>query len=137
MVDRTRRELLNRNDLPFSHDHVDPLFTTTERYYSAFSSLAHGGMTPVDWTLSDETGVMQFRFALHVRCTSALILGEPVTQASMVHLALHGLTADLNLLIRKQHDLTRPEVQRRILAEAQAWEARHRDRKASAAQTGQ
>ena len=128
MVDRTRRELLNRNDLPFSHDHVDPLFTTTERYYSAFSSLAHGGMTPVDWTLSDETGVMQFRFPLHVRCTSALILGEAITP---------GLTADLNLLIRKQHDLTRPEVQRRILAEAQAWEARHRDLKSSTAQTGQ
>ena len=45
----------------------------------------------------------------------------------MVHLALHGLTANLNLLIAKQRDLSHPEVQQRIIADALAWEANQCD----------
>ena len=108
MVDLIRSALYARPDLPFAEEHIDPLFATTAGHYSVFSSFAHGGMTPVSWIMSDEAGVMQARFPAAIRCLSAIILGETVTQASMVHLALHGLTADLNLLIAKQRDLSTP-----------------------------
>jgi len=121
-----RDALYARPDLLFSKEHIDTLFTTTAGQYSVLSSFAHGGMTPVSWIMSDEAGVMQARFPPAIRCLCAIILGETVTQASMVHLALHGLTADLNLLIAKQRDLSHPEVQQRVIADAKAWEAQQR-----------
>lgn len=123
MVESIRVQLYAKSDLPFTKQHIDTLFLTSESHYSVFSSFAHGGMTPVGWTLSDEEGIMQGRFPSAIRSLSALILGETVTQASMVHLALRGLTDDLNLLIAKQRELAHPDVQQRIIAEAKTWEA--------------
>jgi hypothetical protein len=124
MVLAIRDYLSKKPDLPLSKQHIDALFTTTASQYSLFSSFAHGGMVPVRWTLSDGAGVMQTRFPPAIRSLSALILGETVTQTSMVHLALYGLIDNLNLLIAKQRDLSHPDVQQRIISDALAWEAK-------------